>query len=323
MMSRDRWQFRISPVVRLRDIPVAMVLAFSGAAPACALAGDLESESAPPSMAVSYARRPVADFSDLAPGATVKVRETQIFASLWRAGSGQRHVDIGLDYQYTHYGFENIASRDRDQHRLQAPLRFVTSAASWRVEGYVAPGISTSSNVLKDLFNRAGADDFWLAGRFEAARPSDPRAWIVGMAYDRSFGEPRLYPILGVRTRVGPDIEMRVAFPQSSIAWRASDRNSAALRVFPAGHEWHVVTDDFSTTFKYRVEAWRSQLTWTFRPWHGLALDLSFAREYKARHEFVDASGSPVRSDVADQWIGSIGFRVGGGAMPLSHGIHL
>ena len=284
---------------------------------------DAIGDSAGPFLAVIATRSPAADFRDLVEAADVTVTEQQVHTGALQFSIGRTTFEAGIDYQYTRYEYEGIAGRDRDLHRLQIPVHFSRALDSWRLEGYVAPGVSTSSNVFKDLFNRGSGDDVLVNVRLEGQRESAGRNWIVGLAYDRLFGEPTLYPVLGVEWSPRKALDIRLAFPDPAIRYRLSDRLTLLGRLFPAGHEWRVTSDDFSNEFDYRVEAYRAQSSLAMRAWKALTVDLAVGYEFGREHQFNDDTDTRIESRVDDQWFVALGFRLGPAVLPYTHGGHL
>jgi hypothetical protein len=274
----------------------------------------------PPFLAVSITRQPSAEFSDAPAAATVTTKENQVFAGLHRFGAAEGALDLGLDYQYTRYVYDGIDGRNRDLHRFQFPLRYRNMQAGWNIDGSIAPGISTSSNVLKEFSDRISSDDLFVTARLEGQRAWRSRTWVLGLAYDRAFGRPLLYPIAGLEFSPGDHLDVRLAFPDSGFQYRWSDRQSLTGRLFPAGHQWHVMTDDFSAEFDYRVEGIRAQLGWSLRLWKQLTLDLSGGYEFGRKHYLTDDLGERIVSDVEDQWLVLFGIRAGPAPLPYTHG---
>ncbi len=280
-------------------------------------------EGRPPFLALSITRQPPADFASSPAPASVRTKENQVFAGFHRFDAGSGTLDIGLDYQYTRYVYDGIDGRNRDLHRFQFPLRYRGLVGGWDIDASVAPGISTSSNVLKEFFDRISSDDLFATARLEGRRESGSRNWVLGFAYDRTFGRPLVYPIAGVELSPTDALDIRLAFPDPGFRYRWSDRQSLSGRVFPAGHQWHVMTDDFSAEFDYRVEGFRAQLGWSIRLWKAITLDISGGYEFGRRHYLTDDIGERIESGVEDEWLFLIGLRAGPAPLPYAHGNQL
>lgn len=274
----------------------------------------------PPWFAASIGRVPAADVTA---GATLEGEETRISAGFGRTSLGSLDLAFGLDYEYSRYEYEGIESRDRDLHRFQLPIHFDTDLGAWHVSGYVAPGISTSSNVLKEFSSAASSDDIVVTGRVRFSRTIDDKTWFAGIAHDRRFGESLAYPVAGVEFDPGTNVHIRLAFPDPSVAINISDQQSIHADLYPSGHQWHVVSDDYLSDFKYRVEGWHGQLTWRLPLWRMLGLDISAGYEFGREHHLSDDEGLRLGIDVRDQWFIAAEFRMGAAPIQKTHGAWL
>jgi hypothetical protein len=270
---------------------------------------------------IGYAVQGESAMPGLGAGASVAAREYYAAAELPVYATDSRSLSLGLDYQYTHYDYRGVNSRNRDLHRLQFPVRFAVHRNDLEVDGYVAPGIATSSNIFKDFFNKGSGADWYLSGAVEARYGKRDRRWIVGLAYDRFFGEDRFYPVLGVGIRPRRNLDLRLAYPVSGLEWRMSGRGTLAAHIYPAGFEWRVVQNDFASEFDYRIEGIRSQLEWRYRIYRQLRLDFHVAYETDRRHAFAGDFSERLESPVGDEWLVGVGFAIGAGGSRSAHGV--
>ncbi len=277
-----------------------------------------------PFLATSYARAPSAGF-DAPAGAEFSATEFQLGAGVLHFATGGLDAGIGVDYQYTHYEYEGIAGRDRDLHRLQFPVNLTATRNGRRIAAVLAPGIATSSNVFKDPLDELTGDDLYVTGRVEIQTPMAGRsAWLAGLAYDRGFGEPILYPVAGVAHARGEHLWLRLAFPDSAARFAATAEHTLEARLFPAGAQWHVVSEEIDDDFDYRVEAWRAQFTWSYRPklgwWRRLSLDASLGYEFARHHEFTDDQRVRIDTGADDEVFFAVGLRLGEAPLPYTNG---
>ncbi len=91
--------------------------------------------------------------------------------------------------------------------------------------------------------------------------------------------------------------------------------------MFPAGSEWHVVSDELATDFDYSAEAWRAQVWWSYGMRPKLFLDLSLGYEFGRHFDFIDDTGTRIDTDVEDQFFFSFGLRFG--RAPILYGQQL
>lgn len=241
---------------------------------------------------------------------TLAGKETRIVAGLLPTGPATRGFDLGLDYQYTRYTYENVDSRNRDLHRLQLPVGLHKSVSRWAIDAFVAPGIATSSNVQKDPLEQASSDDYFATARVEAAYAANSgSAWLAGLAWDRSFGRPRVYPVIGWNYAPSARLAARLAFPDPELRFAATARQTLRFRLYPAGFEWHVLDDDLVTEFDYHVEAWRAEAWWSMEPVRSVYVDVSVGYEFDRRHELSDRAGTRVAGDVDNAVVLTVGLR--------------
>jgi len=306
--------FSLPPQVLVR-LAVITVMLFASC-PAAA-APDDERPDGTFWLAASIGRVPAAD---VAADATLEGEETRISAGFGRLSLASVNLNFGLDYEYTRYEYGGIDSRDRDLHRLQLPVHFDSDLGAWQLSGYIAPGISTSSNVMKDLRDRASGDDFIVTGRVRVQQSNAGRTWFAGIAHDRRFGRSLAYPVAGLEFDPTPNVHVRLAFPDPGVAIGVSERQSIHVDVYPAGNQWHVLDDDLTSDFDYRVESWRGQLTWRLPLWRMLGLDLSAGYEFDREHYLSDDAGMRLDIDIQDQWFIAASFRLGPAPTQKTHG---
>lgn len=275
-----------------------------------------------PFLAASYTAVPESNFEFPEHGSDVQEKEYRLVLGLLDFDAREFGIDIGTDYQYTRYEYTAIDGRNRDLHRLQVPLGFHYRSETWQLDGFLAPGVSTSSNIMKDLLDDASSDDIIVTARVEARVPTREQfGWLAGVAYDRAFGAAAPYPVLGVLYEPVDELQFRLAFPDPELRYSPSVRQHWSARLFPAGHEWHVFSEELGDDFDYEVEAWRARATWSWGFGQFIWIDLSAGYEFNRRHEFVDDRGRPINADVDDQFFAGFGLRVGDAPVPYSNAI--
>lgn len=275
-----------------------------------------------PFLAASLTAVPESSFAYPEDTSKLKAKDYRLLFGLINFEVGKVDLDLGADYQYTRYEYSGIDGRNRDLHRLQLPVGVTYAIKNWRIDGFVAPGVSTSSNVMKDLFDKGAGDDLIVTARFEGTHPIGLNFdWLAGLAYDRAFGRSLAYPIFGVLYRPRESMQLRLSFPDSAIEYAATLSQHWSLRLFPAGHEWHVFSEELNDEFDYQVEAWRTQLTWSLDLPNRVRLDLSAGYEFSRHHEFIDDRGRTIDTDAEDQFLLAIGLRFGDAPLPHAHAV--
>lgn len=279
-------------------------------------------ETSSPYISMSFVRIPPTTLLTAQLGAEVETTEHVLSAGLHDFELADYSLNVGFDYQYTRYEYSEVQGRDRDLHRLQIPLGFGRQTGKWSLTGHVTPGVSTSSNVFKSLVSEVTSDDFSLSGRLEASYPgSGTIIWFGGMAYDRAFGHPKIYPVAGVELAQGDRLRLRIAFPNSSLAYVRGNQTVTA-RVYPAGHQWHVFSEELNDEFDYALKAVRLDLSWSYRFWRKLTVDLTSGYEFERQHQFIDDTGTMIRGDASDSGFFAIGLRIGDAPLSKTHGYH-
>ena len=286
------------------------------------LALSAEPRSVRPHLAAGYVGLPGGDFQAPEAGSEVDGSEYRAVIDSRYFSLAELNLAVGLDYQYTRFEYDGIQGRNRDLHRLQIPVFFNTAAGAWDLRGFVAPGVSTSSNVMKDLLDEATGDDLILSGRLEGlGRRGEESSWLLGIAWDRAFGDDALYPVVGAVWEPGDKLHLRAAFPDPEVIFQKSPRQVWSVRLFPAGHRWHVESDELDDDFDYELEAWRLAGVWSIRLWKAIWFDLRLGYEFARHHEFIDDTGRAIDADVDDQWLLGVGFRAGDGSLPWTNQI--
>lgn len=252
-------------------------------------------------------------------GVELEESSNQISVGLHRFGNDEAWLGVGLEYQYTRYEYEGLDSRNRDLHRFQVPVRWQWTADTWTYGGVVAPGLATSSNVIKDPFNLVTADDVVVTARVHARRPLGGGTFYLGAAWDRLFGRPALYPFGGVEYAAGDRWHLRVGLPDPSVSFRASQRHTLSARLYPAGNQWHVLSDDWRNDFLYRAEGYRSRLTWSVNAFSSVTIDVFAGLEFGRHHRLETSTGNDRRLDVDSQWLFGVGVRSASAPMVFVH----
>jgi hypothetical protein len=265
-----------------RRCAVAASLAFGLCAPA--VAG--------PESTVRSGSVAAADFGD------ARI-EGQVYGFGLRWPLEAKGFEWGLDYAYTRFEYEGLATRNRDLHRLAVPLVW-RRASAWARSLELRPVIATSSNVFKDFVSRGSGEDLQLHGRWLTERRGHGWGWRAGLARDDTFGKLRIYPVVAA-LRAGPAWTLEIGWPETRVLRRAGRQLELGVAVAPAGGRWHVVSDERDgADFNYELRAWRSAATASWGGASGWRLAASAGLEFDRRHRLEDDLGSRVDRAAGD-----------------------
>ena len=218
----------------------------------------------------------------------------------------QRHWSAGefqwaLDYAYQRYEYRGLPTRNRDLHRLEAPLRWDgTGPAAWSAE--FRPVIAASSNVFKELWSRGSSDDVMLHARVWHDRVplGIGWGWRAGIAYDDAFGAEEIYPVLAL-LREHEHVRLELGWPVTRALFELGRGFAAGGEVAPAGARWHVTSDERDgASFDYEVRAWRAAAKLRWASSGGFFLTSRAGVEFERRHRLEDDTGATVNRAVEE-----------------------
>jgi hypothetical protein len=277
------------------DVPMVKILA--AALPLAVLVPGLAAGAPGGALEFELARTTLvtADFGEARLGGTEY--HFAIRGAITPAGAGEFHW--ALDYAYQRYEYANLASRNRDLHRLEAPLSWhADTPLPWMLE--LRPVVAASSNVFKEIWSRGSSDDYMWHGRAAVERPPVGKGWgwRLGAARDDAFGRELFYPELALlRQYEGARIEL--GWPASRAMLEAGRGIETGGELAPAGARWHVVSDERGgASFDYEVRAWRAGAILRWRSAAGLVLTTRLGLEFERRHRLEDDTGAGVNRAV-------------------------
>lgn len=229
---------------------------------------------------------PTADFGE----SRVRGIENRVAIRSASSPVGDIQFRWALDYAYQRFEYRDLASRNRDLHRLELPLSWQRNAPlSWTVE--LRPVIASSSNVFKEFWSRNSSDDYMWHGRAILERSSVGSGWRLGAARDDAFGRESTYPVLAV-LRQADGIQLELGWPVSRIVLEGGRRIELGGELAPAGARWHVVSDERGgASFDYEVRAWRAGGFLHWRSACGFLLTSRAGLEFERRHRLEDDRG--------------------------------
>lgn len=170
-------------------------------------------------------------------------------------------------------------------HTLFVPLhrQSVSDGKSFRFS--VAPGLSASSNVMKDP-GEFGTDTFQLLVAVAWSRELSEDANLrYGLCGDHRFGKYAVYPSITLDWRPRPDLMIQLGLPVTRLTYEATPAIEISLRVSPDGNEWHVKSKDLDKQSRlvYRALLIEWALRWQASEHVGVTVGV--ARAFENRYE--------------------------------------
>lgn len=149
----------------------------------------------------------------------------------------------------------------------------------------IAPGVSASSNVMKDPGDYTG-DTFQLLAALVWTRDLSSRTNLrFGLCGDHSFGKYTVYPSFGFDWRPRPDVTIALGLPVSELTYRARKGIDLSVRLSPDGNEWHVKSRDKRQQSRIVSRAILLELALKWQALERLGVTASVARRFHNRYE--------------------------------------
>jgi hypothetical protein len=246
-------------------------------------------------ITVSYAENADADFDPPVDGETGGQR-TDI-NGLWDLGE-PGGVALGYSHQYDSLDID-LADGDTlsngHHHTIAIPLHWHRELDGGdEMSLSLAPALSVSSNVLKDL-DLADSDAVQLWGSAMYRLDGDRIDWLFGVMHDYRFGEGRVYPVAGAEWS-SESTSLRVTYPDIAANWHFAERWSLDASVSPDGNLWRVWDRDKNIDSDFEREAWRAELAVNYQLTRGWRVGLTAGYSWDVEWEFVTESFGPTRT---------------------------
>ena len=194
-----------------------------------------------------------------------------------------------------------------DLHTLHLASQWRTTLGPGEFRAAAAPGLSVSSNGLKNP-DALGGDSLQLWGAALYSQEAGDATWVVGAAHDYRFGESRLYPVIGVEWQ-GEAVWLRAVYPDLQLTWQLAERWVLEGEIAPDGNEWQAFSRDLRSDEPFRREAWRTQIGLLYRFGNGIEFGVLAGMQWDQHWQYRRQDGSPARLDSDDS--GYLGVRLG------------
>jgi len=219
-------------------------------------------------------------------GSDVGFTQRDLNSDLTVSRSKAQSVAIGFNFQYTFVDFDDSLTpmTNGHLHNWNFPVGVHRKSSNYRLDYYLAPVISVSSNGLKnpDLLDHDSLQ-LW-AGATYRKDISEESSWLLGFRSDHRFGPYRVYPVAGICWQPNEDWQLQLALPDFSIDRYFSNGIKIKLFAGPEGNQWHVFSADTinSSDFIYNAIVSGISIEWQLKPTVNVALDVikHSAREF-------------------------------------------
>lgn len=143
-------------------------------------------------------------------------------------------VAVGGALQANIWTFDGDAD-DLDLYKVMLPVKFTMQATEQMpVHLTLIPGIHSD-------FEDVDGDDFRVDGTLASSYPySEKLKFEFGVAVGEEFGDPKAYPIGGIRWTATDALQVDLLFPSPKISYALTDEFRAFLAGAPAGGQWNV-----------------------------------------------------------------------------------
>lgn len=188
----------------------------------------------------------------------------------------------GAGYKWNHFSFSGVALPDYDLNTLTLPLDALYSAgADWTFWVNVTPGLYTD-------FHGVDGDDYRTAGLGLASVELNPRWGLaLGAAYDRVFGDDKLYPLGGFRWTPNGQWAVDLVLPMPRVTYAPTRKLALFMDARPAGDKWNLREEGENYDFQlesYRVGA-GLEYALTCHVWLHVAAGGDLDRNYEIRNQ--------------------------------------
>ncbi|MBC8453557.1 hypothetical protein H8D64_00710 [PVC group bacterium] len=173
--------------------------------------------------------------------------------------------------------------RDQDLYVISVPLDLIYGKGEpWLFWGNVSPGLASDlDNINSDDYNTTAAG----IGMYQW---TPNLAFVLGFAYDREFGDDKLYPLGGVRWLIGDEWEINAILPTLRIGYSPTKKLFFNVHLHAAGDKWHM-RDENKNEYDVKVETYRIgagiQYSLSKNIWLNFATGIDVERNYEIRNK--------------------------------------
>ena len=300
-MKRSRGSKSASgTALRSGSFTATSLLLVASAIPAIARPPLYESAGQSTQILVSYVENENADFDPPVDGETGGQR-TDI-KGLWDLGDPGGFA-LGYSHQYDSLDIdlaEDEVLSNGHHHTIAIPVHWHRRLDDGdEISLSLAPALSVSSNVLKDL-DLADSDAVQLWGSALYRIGGANVDWLLGVNHDYRFGEGKVYPVVGGEWANETTI-VRITYPDITANWQFSERWSLDASVSPDGNRWRVWDRDRNIDSDFEREAWRAELALIYGLPGGWSIGLTAGYSWDVSWDFEKSAQETARPDSDSQ----------------------
>lgn len=256
-----------------------------------------------------------ADVNNLPPGEadSRRVREELLFFGKKLNTPSSRYWLGGVGHEYLSLQFDELPPPEPQSnghlHTLYLPVHWVNPEQQRQTRLSVAPAIGISSNILKNP-DKLHEDSLqlWLALEYKQ-RVTSTLQWLLGLCADHRFGHYQGYPVAGLEWQPGERWSLRLAYPDTSLSYRATPRLSLTLAAGPDGNQWQILDSDLDNRSRVVREAWliEGQISWQLS--RSVTLSISVGKAIEPQLQLSLERGAEVELDLDDSSYTALGLR--------------
>lgn len=148
-------------------------------------------------------------------------------------------LSVGGTFRVNTWRFDDDRVDDLDLYKIKVPL-----VAGFNATDEILITVGIEPGIHSDLEGDLDEDDIRVDGlAFGTYLYSSELRFILGAAFGKEFGDPELYPLIGVWWQATEELVLNLVFPNPKISYAFSDDFRLFVAGQPAGGEWNVDSD--------------------------------------------------------------------------------
>lgn len=253
---------------------------------------------------VTYAYDGESDLKDADAGITkgsAAVQEAEALMYVPLMTNGPMALLMGGWVKWDRFEFEDAGMDSLDVYALRAPIDLLCSRFDpLTVWLNVTPSLATDFDGLN---REAYRTQFHVVGLYDLNAALQLAA---GMAYDSVFGDDELYPLGGVRWRIGKSWDLNLILPEPRVTWSPSETLALFVDARPAGDQWHIREE--GERYDLKLESWRVggglEYALAEHVWLLVSLGMDVDRTYEIKNDDTTL----LDSEAEDTWYARAGL---------------